>query len=126
MFEAAAARDGKRCRNGAGEETRVRPIKPHFLFDFGSPNAYFCHLVLPEIERRTGVRFEYAPVLLGGISTLTNNKSPIDAHCGACADWRKCQARLASPNAPEACRAFCPNAEVFDQLRRSEAEASGS
>lgn len=48
-----------------------------FLFDFGSPNAYFAHRVIPEIEQRTGARFEYVPVLLGGIFKLTNNKPPM-------------------------------------------------
>ncbi|MGO9006245.1 MAG: 2-hydroxychromene-2-carboxylate isomerase [Beijerinckiaceae bacterium] len=57
-------------------------MKPQFLFDFGSPNAYFCHVVLPEVERRTGVQFDYVPVLLGGIFRLTNNKSPIEAFHG--------------------------------------------
>jgi 2-hydroxychromene-2-carboxylate isomerase len=28
-----------------------------FHFDFGSPNAYLSHLVIPDIERRTGERF---------------------------------------------------------------------
>jgi hypothetical protein len=41
-----------------------------FHFDFGSPNAYLAHLVIPEIERRTGARFEYVPVLLGGVFKL--------------------------------------------------------
>jgi 2-hydroxychromene-2-carboxylate isomerase len=40
--------------------------KVEFHFDFGSPNAYLAHLVIPEIEERTGVTFEYVPVLLGG------------------------------------------------------------
>ena len=26
-----------------------------FLFDFGSPNAYFCHKVIPAIEDRKSV-----------------------------------------------------------------------
>jgi 2-hydroxychromene-2-carboxylate isomerase len=47
-----------------------------FHFDFGSPNAYLAHLVVPEIERRTGVRFAYVPVLLGGVFKATNNVSP--------------------------------------------------
>jgi 2-hydroxychromene-2-carboxylate isomerase len=47
-----------------------------FHFDFGSPNAYLAHLVVPEIERRTGVRFEYVPVLLGGVFKATGNASP--------------------------------------------------
>jgi 2-hydroxychromene-2-carboxylate isomerase len=54
----------------------------HFHFDFGSPNAYLSHLVIPEIERRTGATFEYVPVLLGGIFKLTNNRSPVEAYAG--------------------------------------------
>ena len=53
-----------------------------FLFDFGSPNAYLCHKVIPEIEARTGVRFEYVPVLLGGLFKLANNRSPMEAFAG--------------------------------------------
>ena len=33
--------------------------KAEFLFDFGSPNAYLSHLVIPEIEARTGQKFVY-------------------------------------------------------------------
>jgi 2-hydroxychromene-2-carboxylate isomerase len=47
-----------------------------FLFDFGSPNAYYAHKVIPKIEARTGVTFTYVPVLLGGIFKLTNNQPP--------------------------------------------------
>ena len=53
-----------------------------FLFDFGSPNAYLCHKVIPEIEARTGARFEYVPVLLGGLFKLANNRSPMEAFAG--------------------------------------------
>jgi 2-hydroxychromene-2-carboxylate isomerase len=53
-----------------------------FHFDFGSPNAYLTHLVIPEIERRTGARFEYVPVLLGGVFKLTNNRSPAGTLAG--------------------------------------------
>ena len=49
-----------------------------FHFDFGSPNAYFSHCVIPEIERRTGATFAYVPVLLGGVFKLTNNRPPMD------------------------------------------------
>ena len=51
-------------------------INVEFLFDFGSPNAYLSHLVIPAIERRTGVKFKYVPVLLGGVFKATNNVSP--------------------------------------------------
>ncbi|HVR51094.1 MAG TPA: 2-hydroxychromene-2-carboxylate isomerase [Pseudorhodoferax sp.] len=50
-----------------------------FLFDFGSPNAYLSHKVIPQIEARTGVRFAYQPVLLGGLFKLANNRSPAEA-----------------------------------------------
>lgn len=51
-------------------------------FDFGSPNAYLAHLVIPEIEARTGVVFEYVPILLGGVFKLTNNKPPLQSLAG--------------------------------------------
>ena len=50
--------------------------KVEFLFDFGSPNAYLCHRVIPAIEKRTGVRFDYVPILLGGIFKATGNTGP--------------------------------------------------
>jgi 2-hydroxychromene-2-carboxylate isomerase len=50
-----------------------------FLFDFGSPNAFLCHSVIPAIEARTGTRFQYVPVLLGGIFKATGNQSPATA-----------------------------------------------
>jgi 2-hydroxychromene-2-carboxylate isomerase len=53
-----------------------------FHFDFGSPNAYLSHLVIPEIEQRTGVKFDYVPVLLGGVFKLTGNRSPAEAFAG--------------------------------------------
>jgi len=53
-----------------------------FLFDFGSPNAYFAHRVMPDIEKRTGRKFTYVPVLLGGIFKATNNKPPMVAFGG--------------------------------------------
>ena len=53
-----------------------------FIYDFGSPNAYFCHRVLPDISRRTGVEFNYIPCLLGGIFKATNNQSPFTAFAG--------------------------------------------
>jgi 2-hydroxychromene-2-carboxylate isomerase len=53
-----------------------------FHFDFGSPNAYLSHLVIPDIERRTGAKFVYVPVLLGGVFKLTNNRSPAESLTG--------------------------------------------
>ena len=52
------------------------PLKVEFHFDFGSPNAYLAELALPAIERRTGVKFDYVPVLLGGVYKATGNMSP--------------------------------------------------
>ena len=53
-----------------------------FHFDFGSPNAYLAHLVIPQIEQRTGAKFEYVPVLLGGVFKLTGNRSPAESLAG--------------------------------------------
>ena len=51
-----------------------------FHFDFGSPNAYLSHKVIPDIEARRGVKCNYIPVLLGGVFKLTNNQSPMQAY----------------------------------------------
>jgi 2-hydroxychromene-2-carboxylate isomerase len=53
-------------------------LKVQFLFDFGSPNAYLAARLIPDVERRTGTKFDYVPVLLGGIYKLTGNSSPAD------------------------------------------------
>jgi 2-hydroxychromene-2-carboxylate isomerase len=55
---------------------------PQFMFDFGSPNAFLSHEAIPAIEARTNVKFEYIPVLLGGIFKATNNKSPAETLAG--------------------------------------------
>ncbi|WP_322515238.1 2-hydroxychromene-2-carboxylate isomerase [Rhodopseudomonas palustris] len=55
---------------------------PQFLFDFGSPNAFLSHRAIPAIERRIGVKFDYVPVLLGGIFKATNNRSPAETLAG--------------------------------------------
>ena len=57
-------------------------MKVDFIFDFASPNAYFCHKVIPEIENRTGISFNYVPCLLGGIFKITNNQAPMMAFNG--------------------------------------------
>jgi 2-hydroxychromene-2-carboxylate isomerase len=56
--------------------------KVEFHFDFGSPNAYLAHLVIPQIERRAGAKFDYIPILLGGVFKLTNNRSPAEKMAG--------------------------------------------
>lgn len=53
-----------------------------FHFDFGSPNAYLSHRLIPGIEARTGARFAYVPVLLGGVFKLTGNRSPMQQFAG--------------------------------------------
>jgi 2-hydroxychromene-2-carboxylate isomerase len=60
----------------------VSPPAPQFMFDFGSPNAFLSHEAIPAIEKRTNVKFEYVPVLLGGIFKATNNKSPAESLAG--------------------------------------------
>jgi 2-hydroxychromene-2-carboxylate isomerase len=62
-----------------GKRPVAGPLKVEFHFDFGSPNAYLAEFVLPQIEKRTGVKFSYVPVLLGGIYKATNNMSPSES-----------------------------------------------
>ena len=50
-----------------------------FIFDFGSPNAYFSHQVLPKLAAEKGASLNYIPCLLGGIFKLTNNQAPMVA-----------------------------------------------
>ncbi len=61
----------------AGEMAKVE-----FHFDFGSPNAYLAHQIIPRIEARTGAKFEYVPILLGGVFKLTDNRSPAEKMAG--------------------------------------------
>jgi 2-hydroxychromene-2-carboxylate isomerase len=56
--------------------TRMTSVEFHF--DFGSPNAHLAHRVILAIEARTGVRFRYVPVLLGGVFKATDNRSPAE------------------------------------------------
>ena len=53
-----------------------------FHFDFGSPNAYLSHLIIPGIEQRTGATFDYIPALIGGVFKATNNASPMVTMAG--------------------------------------------
>jgi 2-hydroxychromene-2-carboxylate isomerase len=59
----------------------TRP-EPLFYFDFGSPNAYLAHRVIPGIEQRTAAHFKYVPVLLGGLFKLSGNQAPMTAYAG--------------------------------------------
>lgn len=54
------------------------PKTVQFLFDFASLNAYFAHKLVPGIEARTGARFDYVPIALGGLFKLANNRSPME------------------------------------------------
>ncbi|RCL84685.1 2-hydroxychromene-2-carboxylate isomerase [Hyphomonas sp.] len=60
----------------------MRDVSVEFHFDFGSPNAYLSHKVIPDVEARTGVTFTYVPVLLGGVFKATGNQSPVMAFAG--------------------------------------------
>jgi len=64
------------------ETNNANGIDVQFLFDFGSPNAYLCHKVLPALAARTGARIEAVPVLLGGLFKLSSNRSPMEAFAG--------------------------------------------
>jgi 2-hydroxychromene-2-carboxylate isomerase len=63
-------------------EAALTRTSPQFMFDVGSPNAFLSHEAIPAIEQRTGVKFEYVPILLGGIFKATGNKSPAESLAG--------------------------------------------
>jgi 2-hydroxychromene-2-carboxylate isomerase len=48
-----------------------------FHFDFGGPNSYLAHKVLPEFCAANDAEAIYVPILLGGIFKLTNNQAPM-------------------------------------------------
>jgi 2-hydroxychromene-2-carboxylate isomerase len=48
-----------------------------FLFDFGGPNSYLAHKMIPNLAARTGAQVIYTPILLGGLFKLTNNQAPM-------------------------------------------------
>jgi len=50
-----------------------------FIFDFGSPNAYFAYKALPPILERSEAALNLIPCLLGGIFKETNNQPPMIA-----------------------------------------------
>jgi 2-hydroxychromene-2-carboxylate isomerase len=72
----------QKTREAALTKTPLTKTSPQFLFDFGSPNAFLSHEAIPAIEQRTGVKFEYVPILLGGIFKATNNRSPAETLAG--------------------------------------------
>ena len=54
------------------------PMLLEFHFDFASPNAYLAHLLVKRIETRQDIKFDYIPVLLGGVFKATNNVPPME------------------------------------------------
>jgi 2-hydroxychromene-2-carboxylate isomerase len=70
------------CHGRSALHRRGKHMQVEFHFDFGSPNAYLAHRVIPAIEARTGARFRYVPILLGGIFKATGNRSPAEAFAG--------------------------------------------
>lgn len=50
-----------------------------FVFDFGSPNAYFAYKALPPLLERAGAQLSLTPCLLGGVFKLTSNQPPMVA-----------------------------------------------
>jgi 2-hydroxychromene-2-carboxylate isomerase len=78
---------GRRHETAGCQGDTPMPAAPQFLFDVGSPNAYLAHLAIPAIEARIGAKFDYVPILLGGIFKATNNKSPVETLAGIKNKW---------------------------------------
>jgi 2-hydroxychromene-2-carboxylate isomerase len=54
-----------------------------FIFDFGGPNGYLVHKVLPAFCAETGAMANYIPALLGGIFKATGNRAPMIRYADA-------------------------------------------
>ncbi len=54
-----------------------------FMFDFGGPNGYLVHKVLPDFCAQTGAEAVYVPVLLGGLFKRTGNRPPMERYADA-------------------------------------------
>ena len=54
-------------------------LRCEFIFDFASPNAYLAQAILPGIEARQGVKFDYTLVFLGGMHKESGNQPPMIA-----------------------------------------------
>ncbi len=54
-----------------------------FLFDFGGPNSYLTHRVLPAFCAETGATAIYVPILLGGLFKATGNSAPMVRYADA-------------------------------------------
>jgi 2-hydroxychromene-2-carboxylate isomerase len=54
-----------------------------FIFDFGGPNGYLVHKVLPAFFAETGATANYVPCLLGGIFKATGNRAPMVRYADA-------------------------------------------
>ena len=55
----------------------MQPIE--FMYDFGSPNAYLVHKILPGLAAKYHADLHYVPILLGGVFKATNHHSPMQA-----------------------------------------------
>lgn len=53
-----------------------------FMYDFGSPNAYLVHKILPALAKRCDAEVVYRPILIGGVFKATNNQPPLIAFAG--------------------------------------------
>ena len=61
---------------------RREPNSPAIHVRFRQPQCFSQSQAIPAIEKRTGVKFEYVPILLGGIFKATNNRSPAETLAG--------------------------------------------
>ena len=57
-------------------------LQIEFMYDFGSPNAYLVHKVLPALAKRCDAEVVYRPILIGGVFKATNNQPPLIAFAG--------------------------------------------
>ncbi len=53
-----------------------------YHFDFGGPNSYLAHKVLPQFCAENDAEPIYVPIALGGLFKITNNQAPLIRYAG--------------------------------------------
>ena len=54
-----------------------------FHFDFGGPNSYLVHKLMPAFCAANGTTAVYVPISLGGVFKLTGNRPPMERYADA-------------------------------------------
>ncbi len=89
------------------------------------PRLMRAHPHTPEQMADMMTRLGIDRTALARRSAMAEKLRAMEWQCAECTDWRKCRSWLASGDAPESYRAFCPNAKALDELRCAQTAVAG-